>query len=208
MFHVWDITGIQRPFTPGTLRPIRRVEPSRKLGEISAIGGQKGIAASSQAVLTTTRGEHAYAEASAKPDRREVLCAQDIMSSPVVCVPVGHSVGRVQAIMTEKRFRHLPVANDLTQLVGIVSERDVLRFFDSEQHSHEERMGRLISETMAAQVLTATPETEIRELARVMFEEHVGALPIVDHNGELVGIVTRSDILRTLVKHGPMHLWV
>ena len=50
------------------------------------------------------------------------------------------------------------------------------------------------------------PETEIRLIADVLIKERIGAMPIVDEKEKLVGIVTRSDILRTVVK-APLELW-
>jgi len=57
-------------------------------------------------------------------------------------------------------------------------------------------------------VLTATPETQIREIARVLIEQRKGVMPIVDANAHMVGIITRSDILRTIVNQAPLELWV
>jgi CBS domain-containing protein len=60
---------------------------------------------------------------------------------------------------------------------------------------------------MVTQVLIATPDTPIRDIARTMVEERIGSLPILDLRDTLVGIITRSDILRALITHGPMRLW-
>lgn len=64
-----------------------------------------------------------------------------------------------------------------------------------------------VKEFMKTKVLTAAPTAEIRFAARVMFEEKIGALPIIDDNGSLVGIVTRSDILKALVNLPPLEMW-
>ena len=65
-----------------------------------------------------------------------------------------------------------------------------------------------VRDIMATPVLTAHADTEIREIARVLFEERIGAVPIVDSQGQLVGMVTRSDILRTIMNHAPLDLWI
>jgi acetoin utilization protein AcuB len=61
---------------------------------------------------------------------------------------------------------------------------------------------------MTSQVLTAHPDTSIRDIARVFFEERIGAVPIVDRGETLVGIVTRSNILRTILNSAPLELSV
>ena len=86
------------------------------------------------------------------------------------------------------------------QLRGIISERDILRMLnDSPQAS--------VCYFMREAVLTARPHTTIRDLARVMFHERIGALPILEADHDLAGIVTRSDILRALVNRGSVEIW-
>jgi acetoin utilization protein AcuB len=60
---------------------------------------------------------------------------------------------------------------------------------------------------MTTHVLTATPTTEIHELARVMLAERISALPIIDGNHTPVGIVTITDILRCVMLRAPLELW-
>jgi acetoin utilization protein AcuB len=60
---------------------------------------------------------------------------------------------------------------------------------------------------MVSEVLVATQDTLIRDAARTMIEERIGSLPIITEGNALAGIVTRSDILRALITHGPMRIW-
>ncbi len=123
------------------------------------------------------------------------------MSAPVITLASEASLRTAVALFREHRFRHVPVCEPSGMLVGILSDRDLLRdgvLADSA----------LIAEVMTTPVLTAHPETVVREIARVMFEEHLGAIPIVDVAGALVGIITRSDILRALINRAPLELWV
>ena len=57
-------------------------------------------------------------------------------------------------------------------------------------------------------VLVASPDTEIREVAKILFEHRIGAMPVISSSERLVGIITRSDILRTLVNRAPLELWI
>jgi acetoin utilization protein AcuB len=58
------------------------------------------------------------------------------------------------------------------------------------------------------QVLSACPTSEVRVIARVMFEEPIGAMSIVGQARELMGMLTRSDILRALITHLDFDQWV
>jgi acetoin utilization protein AcuB len=105
--------------------------------------------------------------------------------------------------MVRYRINQLPVVvND--KLVGIVTDRDVrdaypssLRLFrgkdiDEFGESH------IVEELMTYNVVTVSPQTSLREAAQRLRKQRFGALPVVE-DGELVGIITRSDILDALL---------
>lgn len=71
----------------------------------------------------------------AERDGRAVQVA-DVMSAPVVSVTSDTAVDECMEIMTERRFRHLPVCDDGGELVGIISIGDVVKFKSAEQTSH------------------------------------------------------------------------
>lgn len=132
-------------------------------------------------------------------NRKKALSASQLMSSPVVTLYGDQSVGEALQLFQSRRFRHVPVLSRKKQLVGICSDRDVLRRQDLE---------RQVKDCMTTEVLSARPDTEIREIAAVMFRERIGAMPIISANGDLLGILTRSDILRAVVNKAPLELWV
>ena len=155
----------------------------------------------------------AYAETARPRARQPALHAHQIMSSPVTTLTPETSILEAWRLFRAKRYRHIPVVDSEGRLVGIVADRDLLRYaavngrippFD--EHSVEAQTA--IATLMKPRVLTATPDTEIRQIARVLIEQHIGAMPIMDYQGRLRGIVTRSDILRALVTHAPLELWV
>jgi acetoin utilization protein AcuB len=122
--------------------------------------------------------------------------AQQIMSSPVIHLPLQQA-DRDSALqmMQQHNIRHLPLLEN-EQLAGLLTERDLLRY------PHK-----AFRQLMIRKVFVATPDTQIQALAHVMFDEHIGALPIVDEQQQLLGIVTRSDILRALSAYQPLEYW-
>ncbi len=105
------------------------------------------------------------------------------MSSPSVSLPSDASLTETQHLFQERRFRHVPVINDQGQVMGIVSDRDIWRRAAdpalSQASSSVDPALTTIVQCMSHPVLVADPDTEIRGIARVMLEEHVGAMPIV-----------------------------
>ncbi len=130
------------------------------------------------------------------------LLARQIMSSPVVSLPPGASLYEAWKLICDRRFRHVPVVDG--DLLGIISDRDVLlRVARIAATEGEDAAGghTSVRDIMHARVLTAKPDTRVRQIARTLLEERIGSMPIVDDTGALIGMITRSDILRTLVDH-------
>jgi acetoin utilization protein AcuB len=109
--------------------------------------------------------------------------------------------GAVEMMRTRK-LRHLPVVDRDGRLVGIVTDRDLRQIlFDP---AVQARLGRSVEalkdltvrDVMTWGVVTVRPQTEIREAARVMREQKVGALPVVEGD-RVVGILTETDVLET-----------
>ena len=145
------------------------------------------------------------------PERQPAILASQILKAPVVSLAPTASVAEAWELFCTRRFRHVPVLNRSGRIVGILSDRDVLR--ETKNHfiaplDNSASSALQVQHVMTRQVLTAHPDTSIRDIARVFFEERIGAVPIVDRGETLVGIVTRSDILRTILNSAPLELWV
>lgn len=134
-------------------------------------------------------------------ERQPALLAHQIMSSPVVTLHAQATLAEARTMFRRHRFRHIPIRSSAGQLCGILSDRDLLRH-DADWDDTPIRP--LITE----RVFAASADTEIRDIARTLFEHHFGAMPIIEPDGRPSGIITRSDILRTLINRAPLELWV
>ncbi|MDP1897660.1 MAG: CBS domain-containing protein, partial [Sulfurimicrobium sp.] len=100
-----------------------------------------------------------------------------------------------------------PVLDDSAQLVGIVSERDLLTALNIDAGRIIEAINRRVLDVMTTPVIATAPVTDIRRIAAVMLEHGVDGVPITNDRGRLVGFVSRSDILRAVVTDPPLSLW-
>lgn len=119
------------------------------------------------------------------------LSGRDLMSSPVRTIRPHISIQQAQRILLRYGHSGLSVVDENDQLVGIISRRDI----DLALHhgfSHAPVKG-----YMTRNPKTITPTTSLPEIERLMVTYDVGRLPVVDNN-QLVGIVTRTDVLRQL----------
>ena len=176
-------------------------EMIERVGSVQrATGIDDDAGRSSQRVNPIKQANYRY-QAPAK-ERKRAVVASDIMSSPVFCLQDDLPFEEAERIFKERQFRHVPVLSANRKLVGILSDRD---FFGAV--SHPSSAGKLIKDRMVTNILTARPQTEIGAIAQVMISHRIGCLPILDQKGGLVGILTRSDILRAIVNHAPIELW-
>tara|TARA_R110001583_G_scaffold11560_4_gene52061 strand:- start:1488 stop:2132 length:645 start_codon:yes stop_codon:yes gene_type:complete len=142
-------------------------------------------------------------------DRQLVARASEIMSNPVITLSKDISFQEAWKKFQDFRFRHFPVVNEDEQLIGIVSDRDMLANAKIMGNTKELiNTHHSITEIMVSTVLTASSDTSIHEICQVMFSQHIGALPIVDEDRLLLGLITRSDILRTVIKNETMEFWI
>ncbi len=122
------------------------------------------------------------------------------MQEKVVTISAGDSLSTVEDIMTLGRVRHMPVVQR-GRLVGVVSERDLLRVSLSNlgEFGQDERRAFLevveITRVMSAPPIVVAPEATVKQAARIMADEKIGCLPVLDGE-ELVGLVTETDVLR------------
>jgi CBS domain-containing protein len=143
-------------------------------------------------------GSHAY-EATLHPEaRKPALLVGQVMSAPVISLAPEDRADRAKALMKDRGFRHLPIVES-KKVVGILSDRDLLRI-DPENHC-------AVASLMSAGVITVSPDSPIRHAAQLMFEARVSALPVLGEQGQLLGIITVTDILRAIFEKAPLELW-
>ena len=128
-----------------------------------------------------------------------MLQVKDSMTREVVAISPEDTAKAALALCREKRIRHLPVLEG-GRLVGIASDRD---FRDAAPPLGDpDRAAALaeirVGEVMARDVVTAASDDPIEQAANTMRERRIGCLPVVE-SGELVGIVTASDVMDALV---------
>ncbi len=139
---------------------------------------------------------------SASVSASDTIRVRDIMQTGVVTVSAGDTLSTVEDIMTLGGVRHMLVVR-AGALVGVVSERDLLRASLSNLtgFGQEERRAFLqvveITRVMSAPPIVISPEAEIEDAARLLAEQRIGCLPVIEE-GKLVGLVTETDVLRCI----------
>ncbi len=137
------------------------------------------------------------------------VSARDLMTAPVVTLPSDSTLAEAWEIMTRKGFHHIPITSMHGVLVGMVSDREVLHYAPELvlRGSSGPAAYRKLAEIISPRLISATPVTEIRDIAHVMVAESVHAVSILDSQRHPIGILTTRDLLRGIAHHGPLELW-
>jgi len=173
------------------------VDAARVLG---AFGGGGHASAASAVVKglsleeVTRRLEAALPEGVDRP-----LMARDVMSSPVKSILATKPIRDAERLMLRHGHTGLPVVDDSGTLVGVVSLRDVEK---ARRHGLEHAP---VKSVMKSRVIFVGPDTPADEVQELMIAHDIGRVPVVE-NGNLVGIITRSDILG-LIYGAPAPRW-
>ena len=115
----------------------------------------------------------------------------ELMKPRVETVSVGESAELARQRMRQKRIRHLVVTSG-RDVVGVVSDRDL-------EEAGSLRRVQTVGEVMTSPVVTARPETTLRQAANLLRGRAIGCLPVLE-DGRLVGIVTTTDLLELVGK--------
>ena len=121
--------------------------------------------------------------------------ASDIMTSRVITVTPDMDLAKVAKLMNKFRIGGVPVVDGKSKFLGILSERDVMAKVVAVDKQPRKIK---VKEVMTATKITATPETDMNDIAKLMSEHDVSRVPITNGT-KLIGIVTNRDI----VKYGP-----
>jgi acetoin utilization protein AcuB len=127
------------------------------------------------------------------------------MTKRPITVAEGTSVSRALELMHGEHVRRLPVVNKGGQLVGIVSELDLLKVSPSPATSLSiyeipYLLSRItVEEVMTKDVITVTEDTPLEEAARVMADNKIGGLPVL-RDDKLVGIITETDLFKIFLE--------
>ena len=119
------------------------------------------------------------------------MIAQDIMTRKVCTIRPEASAQEAAQLLDQKRISGLPVVNGDNDIIGIVTEADII--------SKVDREGLLVSEIMSHEVISVDEETSVSDIALLLTQRKIKRVPVVQ-NGKLVGIVSRGDIVHAVAQ--------
>lgn len=121
---------------------------------------------------------------------RRTTTVEDVMTTALTTIHPEEPVDSADLEMKLAAIRHIPVVGPKNRLVGILSDRDLLRSV------RNPKAGRFISDIMTRRVHTVRASDPARLAVDLLLEHKIGCVPVLGEQEELVGIVTETDFLR------------
>ena len=213
MFSIYGLTG--QVFS-GTMEDMTRVRATDKVRSVPAIVSDDieprttRTVAAAEASATPSRDDAVRAYVAMLPDqldRGPLYHAEQIMQRNVISVFADDDAGDAWSTLHAHSIHQAPVLDITKRLVGIVSERDLLAVINIDGGRVIDSLARQVGDVMITPVVSTVPVTDIRRIASVMLDNRVDGVPITNDSGNLVGFVSRTDILRAVIVEPPLSLW-
>ncbi|WP_028583636.1 CBS domain-containing protein [Desulfogranum mediterraneum] len=208
MFAVYEVTGRSLHDSLEALYRVKRLHPAiaahqRRRDEPAADLG----AAGKSRVLLRNYQQHL-------PPHLEhpVVQGGQLMHAPVITVPESFSPEACWELLCHNRISQVPVVDHQGQLVGITTRGDLLKVLvvngesvlkAADLKAADHPLGMI----MSPQVVTVEPAVALQHIARVLCDCRFNSLPVVDRHAQLLGIVTRTDIVRAVATQLEVSLW-
>lgn len=136
---------------------------------------------------------------------RARLCASQVMTQAPSCIAPQTSALELVRMLHQKQFRHLLVTDPHGTLLGVISDRDVIRCLGPEKRPNKAALQAIYaSQLMSTDLVTIAPDTPLIQAVTMMLDYGISCLPVLA-DGKLLGIVTNTDlhlILEALLLQG------
>lgn len=147
------------------------------------------------------------------------LMAKDIMVKKVITINKDESVKKLSDLLIKHKISGVPVIDDEDKLVGIATEGDLIvkdadlhfpRYFklldsiiyleslNKFKQSLKKYLGTKVEDIMTSPVRTVREDTPVSDIANMMIKYNINRVPVIDSRGNLAGIITRADIVKSM----------
>lgn len=225
MFSVYGSTGRVFHGTLEQMRQIRKVHSADRTRAIepSARDGHDGAlreAVEYGALLPVAAYAPPHSAAIAAYETAQQLPPQgwydmavaEVMSRPVLTLGIDISVEQAWQQLTRHGRGQAPVVDGNGILVGMVTRADLVRFEQwpgsaADQQAWDVWRAQGIESIMVTPIPSVSPTTDLRRAASALLESDLPGLPIVDDGGQVIGFISRSDVLRAALKDAGLDVW-
>jgi len=145
------------------------------------------------------------------------LLAKDIMTKKVITISKDATLAELAKLLIKNKISGVPIVDKREELVGIVTEADLiikesnlpfplsfsfafLESYESYTKSTKEYLETRVEEVMSTNVKTAREDMPISKVVNIMINNNINRLPILNKDSKLTGIITRADVIKSMIK--------
>ena len=210
MFSMYDDDGLNFRNSIDHLYNVHEIAPSQKLkNRVKDEDKQKeNFQESLYKGKITKEATNAYKQMNKLDTRVDIYHVEQIMSQRVITVTDDKTIMECYELMKEHTIQQLPIiADNQLHLKGIITRHDILKFLVNDLEFASENFEKTIEDISTKKILTTDPISDIRRVSQVMLDFNLNAIPVVNSDDILVGIVSRNDIIKAVASLPHLQLW-
>jgi acetoin utilization protein AcuB len=132
---------------------------------------------------------------------------KDIMSQDLLYIDNSHTVKEAYELLRDKKTAQIPVTTIDKKIVGLIDSKFILALLIQNLDQANLFLGRRLREINFPEIITTTPEAELRDVVKIMFDFEIGTMAVVDDTGTLKGIISKSYIFKAMSCIPQLEIW-
>ncbi|MEA3353035.1 MAG: CBS domain-containing protein [Campylobacterota bacterium] len=209
MFAMYDDDGLRFRDTIDRLYNLHQITPSDKTlsaTDRDAQGSFKEALSSGDKI--THEAKEKYKQITNLDTTHEIFHVQDIMKTPVVTIDDSKTVQECYELMQEHQVQQLPIrADNELHLKGMITLHDIVALLMDNISYARSNIHKHVSDIYTKEIITTDPISDIRRVGKVMSDFNKNAIPVVNTDDVLVGMVTKADIVKAMSHIPHLQMW-
>ena len=136
-----------------------------------------------------------------------VFHVKDIMTKDCIYIDSKSTIQDAYDILKEHKIGQIPIVSFGKKIMGIIDKKMILNLLMDYLENSKNILEKKLEDLYLEQLITADPQTDIRKVAKVMIDFKLHAIPIVEENDILIGIVSKTDIIKAVSNIPQFQLW-
>lgn len=150
---------------------------------------------------------NAYKEIANMDLSEPVYQVKDIMTKDVMCIDSQSTIQEAYTLLKENKISQIPILSFGRKILGLINKKIILNLLMDDIENTKEILNRKLEDIFLPEIITTDPISDIRRVAKVMIDFKLDAIPIVDEDDILLGIVSKTDILKAVSHLPKLQLW-
>jgi len=136
-----------------------------------------------------------------------VYHVKDIMSKEVITIDVNARLEEAYALLKEEGIGQIPITSYGKKIVGLLTQKFILNLLMEDLENHESVLNKKVEDLFLPDMITTDPISDIRRVAKVMVDFKLEAIPVVDEEDILLGIISKTDLIKAISQLPKLQLW-